>query len=64
MKNTLAYADRKLILRGNSMECSISTLLTALLLSAAILPAAVNAQSTKTSLIGFNPYVANQSSPN
>jgi hypothetical protein len=46
------------------MQRSISTLLTALLLSAALLPTAVNAQSSKTPQTSLNPYVANQSSTN
>jgi hypothetical protein len=46
------------------MRRSISTLLTTLLLSAAILPAAAHAQNTKTSPTSLNPYVANQSSTN
>ncbi len=46
------------------MRRSISTLLTTLLLSAAILPAAAHAQDTKTSPTSLNPYVANQSSTN
>jgi hypothetical protein len=64
MKDKLAYVTRKLILRGNSMQRSISTLLTTLLLSAAILPAAVKAQDIKISPTSLNPYVANQSSTN
>ncbi len=43
------------------MRRSISTLLTTLLLSAAILPAAAQSQTTPTSL---NPYAANQPSAN
>jgi hypothetical protein len=46
------------------MQRSISTLLTTLLFSAAILPAGVNAQGTKTPQTSFNPYIANQSSAN
>jgi hypothetical protein len=46
------------------MERSISTLVTTLLFSAAILPTAVHAQGTQTSPTSLNPYVANQSSPN
>jgi hypothetical protein len=46
------------------MRRSISNLLATLLFSAALLPAAVNAQSTKVSPTSLNPYVANQSSPN
>ena len=43
------------------MRRSISTLLTTLLLSAAILPAVAEAQTAPTS---FNPYAANQPSGN
>ncbi len=46
------------------MRHSISTLLTTLLLSAALLPTAVNAQGTKAPQTSFNPYIANQSSKN
>jgi hypothetical protein len=63
MASEIAMA-KQLILRGNSMGRSISTLLTTLLLSAAILPTAVNAQGTQTSPTSLNPYVANQSSTN
>ena len=46
------------------MRRSISILLTTLLLSAAILPAAVYAQGSKTRQTSLNPsYVANQPSP-
>jgi heat shock protein HslJ len=61
MKYKLAYTDKKLILRGNSMQRSISVLLTTLLLSTAILPAAVNAHTTETLPTSFNPYVTDQS---
>jgi hypothetical protein len=46
------------------MQRSISTLLTTLLFSAAIFPAAVYAQGPETSPTSLNPYVANQSSTN
>ena len=46
------------------MRRSISTLLTTLLLSAAILPVAAQAQTTEVPQTSFNPYVANQSSAN
>jgi hypothetical protein len=46
------------------MRHSISALLTTLLLSAAIFPAAAQAQTTGATSTSFNPYVANQSSTN
>jgi hypothetical protein len=46
------------------MRRSISTLLTTLLFSAVIVPAAVNAQAAKTPQTSLNPYVADPSSPN
>jgi hypothetical protein len=44
------------------MRRSLSTLLTALLLSVAILPTAASAQGTKTSPTSLNPYVVKPSS--
>ncbi len=46
------------------MKRSISTLLTTLLLSAAILPAAVSAQTTKATQTSFNPHMTNSTSAN
>jgi hypothetical protein len=46
------------------MRRSISSLLTTLMFSAAILPTAVYAQGTQTSPTSLNPYVTNQSSTN
>lgn len=46
------------------MRRSISTLLTTLLLCAAILPAAAQAQTTKAAPTSLNPYAANQPSAN
>jgi hypothetical protein len=62
LKASEIAALKRFILRGHSMRRSISTLLTALLLSGAILPAAVSAQGTKTSPTSLNPYVVNPSS--
>jgi hypothetical protein len=42
------------------MRRSISTLITTLLLSTAILPVAVQAQTTRTESTSLNPYAANQ----
>lgn len=42
------------------MQRSISTLLTTLLLSAAILPTAAQAQTTKSAQTSLNPYTASQ----
>jgi hypothetical protein len=42
------------------MRRSISTLLTTVLLSTAILPAAVQAQTAETATTSLNPYTANQ----
>jgi hypothetical protein len=46
------------------MRRSISTLFTTLLLSIAILPVTVQAQTTRTESTSLNPYAANQSSTN
>jgi hypothetical protein len=53
---------KKIILRGHSMRRSISTLLTTLLLSVAILPTVVSAQDT-ASPTSLNPYVVKPFSP-
>lgn len=46
------------------MKRSISTLLTTLLFSAAILPAAASAQTTRATQTSLNPYVTNSTSTN
>jgi hypothetical protein len=56
LKKSEISAPKKIILRGHSMRRSISTLLTTLLLSVAILPTVVSAQDT-ASPTSLNPYV-------
>jgi hypothetical protein len=51
---------RQFNLRGNPMRRPISTLLTTLLISTAILPAAARAQTPEVQQTSLNPYVANQ----